>query len=55
MTGRDAADYILINHYDSAELTVVVDGHFTDILDIVMEPASGKLVILFDKREKKDE
>lgn len=52
MTGREAANYILVNHYDDAELVICVDGKLVDVFDIVLEPASGRLYVLADERKE---
>lgn len=48
MTGRDAAEYILINHYDDQELVIYQDGKRIPIRTIVSEPSGKELVILLD-------
>lgn len=46
MTGREAVNYILINHYDDQELVIVKDGKLVPVADIVSEPLDKKLWIL---------
>lgn len=53
MTGREAANYILINHYDDKPLVVFIDGKPHEVYDIDYELISKALVILPDYREEK--
>ena len=46
MTGREAVNYILINHYDDQELVIVKDGKIVPVMDIVSEPYEKKLWVL---------
>ena len=48
MTGREAANYILINRYDDAPLVIYIDGKAIQIYDICYEPSRKELVILPD-------
>lgn len=55
MTGRDAANYILINYYDDSPLVIYLDGKRMQVMDILQEPAHGELVILLDYTGKEQE
>ena len=54
MTGREAADYILINHYDDAPLVIWIGGNEVNVRDICLEPGSEHLVIMLDFPEEKN-
>ena len=55
MTGREAADYILVNHYDNAPLVIWIGGNEVAVRDICLEPGREHLVILLDFPEEKVE
>lgn len=48
MTGRDAAEYILLNRADDVELIINIDGKDIPVYDMVLEPSRTALVILPD-------
>ena len=51
MTGRDAANYILINRYDDDVLVIEVDGKLYHVADIVKQPLTGYLYVITDEQE----
>ena len=52
MTGREAAEYILINHFDDSPLVIMIDGKEIPVLDICMEISGGSLTIIPDCMEE---
>ena len=48
MTGREAANYILINGYDDKPLVIYIEGKRLEIWDICYELGNKELVILPD-------
>ena len=48
MTGRDAAEYILLNRADDVELIINIDGKDIPVYDMVLEPSRTALIILPD-------
>ena len=53
MTGREAAEYILINRADDSPLVIYIDGQEVPISDICLEPGRNALVIIPDYRTDK--
>lgn len=52
MTGREAAEYILINRHDESEIVIYIDGQRIPVYDIVYEMSGGELVVLPDCRQE---
>lgn len=50
MTGREAVDYIVINHYDDKELVIYLDGKPVPVYSIDYELSRKELVVLPDYR-----
>ena len=48
MTGRDAAEYILLNRADDVKLIINIDGRDIPVYDMVLEPSRTALIILPD-------
>ena len=48
MTGREAAEYILINRADDTPLVIYLDGQEVQVHDICLEPDRKALVIFPD-------
>lgn len=55
MTGREAAMYILVNHYDDKPLVVYIDGKAVPVYDIDYEISKKELVILPDYTKEGEE
>ena len=54
MTGREAANYILLNHYDDAELVISAGGQQISVFDVVYEIGSRRLYVLADERNAEE-
>lgn len=55
MTGREAALYILANHYDDKPLVIYIDGKAVQVWDICYELSKRELVVLPDYRSNEKE